>query len=222
MIRSRYIHIIFLQPNTLTATIKLMWPRMKAFLLSFPSVWWYCVSEAVFIPQEPAASSWNAFWAPLGTVPCSDIQGRGAAYHGLRAHGQNGDGHRPDGLHWSLRKGDLRWTAGTHVFVLCCSDLVRTFSEGLVSFHWGFIHLLFGVLPKTHEGVQDVLFQFGLKRSHLRCHHFRAKVLFSLRPTSGSAEVSLATTSPRFAPKPTSTFLTSISTNYCINMQQMK
>ena len=37
--------------------------------------------------QEPAASSWDALWASVGSISCPDLQGRGSAHHGVRAAG---------------------------------------------------------------------------------------------------------------------------------------
>lgn len=76
------------------------------FLLISPVV-------SIIFWQEPAASSWCGCWASMGSVPCTNLQGRGSADYGCRTNGQDVKGHWQDGLHWPLCTSDLRWTTGT-------------------------------------------------------------------------------------------------------------
>lgn len=72
--------------------------------------------DIVFFLQELAASSWYAFWATLGSVPCPDLQSRGFAHHGGGANGFCVC-HWQDCIHWPLCEGDLRWPTGTQIYV---------------------------------------------------------------------------------------------------------
>lgn len=82
-------------------------------------------SAHVFFLQEPAASSWNGLWASVGSISCSDLQGRGSAHHGVGADGEDVKGHWKDCLHWSLRTSDLCWTTGTQT----CKHLINFHPE---------------------------------------------------------------------------------------------
>lgn len=83
--------------------------------------------DIVFFLQELAASSWYAFWAPLGSVPCPDLQGRGFAHHGGGANGLCVC-HWQDCIHWPLCEGDLRWPTGTQIYK--CTNVVCGLSAG--------------------------------------------------------------------------------------------